>query len=71
MASTNEKFKITSVLFKSMNFKDKYTTEAKIKADTSGKEKDKTIINNDTYAFCEVLEGIKGEIKAILRAGIK
>ena len=54
-----------------MNFKDKYTTEDKVKADTSGKEKDKTIINNDTYAFCEVLEGIKGEIKAILRAGIK
>ena len=54
-----------------MNFKEKYTTEAKIKADKTGEETKKTVITNDTFAFCEVLEGIKGEIKAILRAGIK
>lgn len=53
-----------------MNFKDKYTTEDKIKADDTGKEKDKTIITNDTFALGEILETAKGEIKAILRSKI-
>ena len=45
-----------------MNFKDKYTTEAIIKADTSGKEKDKTIINNDTFALGELLEQLNSNM---------
>jgi hypothetical protein len=53
-----------------MNFKDKYTTEEKVKADTKGKEKDKTIITNDTYALGEIFETMRGEIKAILRSKI-
>jgi hypothetical protein len=53
-----------------MNFKDKYTTEEKIKADTKGKEKDKTVITNDTYALGDIFETMRGEIKAILRSKI-
>ena len=45
-----------------MNFKDKYTTEAKIKADTSGKEKDKTVITNDTFALGELLEQLNSNM---------
>ena len=70
MAPTNEKFKTTSILLKSMNFKDKYTTEEKIKADTKGKEKGKSVITNDTYALGEIFETLRGEIKAILRSKI-
>jgi len=53
-----------------MNFKDKYTTEDKIKADTKGEEAKKNVITNDTYALGEIFETMRGEIKAILRSKI-
>jgi hypothetical protein len=53
-----------------MNFKDKYTTEDKVKADKTGKEKDKSIITNDTYVLGDIFETMRGEIKAILRSKI-
>ena len=45
-----------------MNFKDKYTTEDKVKADTNGKEKDKSVITNDTFALGELLEQLNSNM---------
>jgi hypothetical protein len=45
-----------------MNFKDKYTTEDKIKADTKGKEKDKSVITNDAFALGELLEQLNSNM---------
>jgi hypothetical protein len=50
-----------------MNFKDKYTTEEKVKADTKGKEKDKSIITNDTYALSEILEQLIARLGVFIK----
>ena len=56
MALTKERFKIKRVFYKSMNFKDKYTTDEKLAGDP--KEKDKIIVSNDAYLNAEMIQDL-------------
>jgi hypothetical protein len=76
MASTNEKFKITSVLFKSMNFKDKYTTEAikaeiikddKVSAEVKKAEEKKMIVSNDTMLNAEMMSVLINKLGMLIK----
>lgn len=76
MASTNEKFKITSVLFKSMNFKDKYTTEAikaeilkddKVSAEVKKAEEKKMIVSNDTMLNAEMMRVLINKLGMLMK----
>ena len=76
MASTNEKFKITSVLFKSMNFKDKYTTEAikaeilkddKASAEVKKAEEKKLVVSNDTMLNAEMMRVLINKLGLLIK----
>lgn len=76
MASTNEKFKITSVLLKGMNFKDKYTTEAikaeilkddKVSAEVKKAEEKKMIVSNDTMLNAEMMRVLINKLGMLIK----
>ena len=48
-----------------MNVEEKYTTQAKITADTTGEEIKKIPLSNDAYALCEFLEFLIKKIEKI------
>lgn len=48
-----------------MAFTDKYTTDAKIKDDTTGKEAKKTILTNDAFALSEMIDILVGKIESL------
>ena len=48
-----------------MGFAEKYTTQAKIDADTTNKEAKKTIISNDAYSLSETIEALIDKIERV------
>lgn len=46
-----------------MELEAKYTTQAKIDADLSGKESKKIVISNDAFAICEFMQRLMLHIK--------
>lgn len=48
-----------------MNFKDEYTTKEKKDKDATGKEKDKTELTADAFAFGKILDELKEEINKL------
>jgi hypothetical protein len=46
-----------------MNFKEEYTTQAKIDADTEGTEAKKTILSNDAFAVSSLIDALITKIE--------
>lgn len=76
MASTNEKFKIKRILHKSMNFKDKYTTEAikaeilkddKVSSEVKKAEEKKLVVSNDTMLNAEMMRVLINKLGMLIK----
>jgi len=76
MALTKERFKIKRILYKSMKFKDSFTT-AEIKTsvlndkdktkEEKEKEEKKIVVSNDAYLNAEMIQDLINNINAVGR----
>jgi ABC-type transport system involved in Fe-S cluster assembly fused permease/ATPase subunit len=71
LVSKSETFKFFHRVHLSMDFKEKYTTEALKKSDDTGKEAKKEVLSPDTFAIGEILQDLKGTIMAAIRGSIR
>ena len=51
-----------------MEFKDKYTTDTKIKADKTGEEAKKEVLSSDAYAVGEMIQSLKNVLVTTIRS---